>query len=155
MIKNDWLIRRAELNDLARIMLLEANNSSLAWSSRSIEQDILGNPAAYSLIACTDDGGVIGFAACWFVLDEAQIMILTVDGKWRRRGLGRSLLSHLEQEAVSRKAVGIMLEVRAGNQAARALYEGTGFQVIATRPGYYADTGEDAIIMLKDIGQYR
>ena len=42
------------------------------------------------------------------------------------------------------------LEVRAGNQAAIALYEGFGFREAGLRKGYYEDNGEDAIIMWKE-----
>jgi len=37
--------------------------------------------------------------------------------------------------------------VRLGNEPARALYEGFGFRVVGRRPGYYADTGEDALLL--------
>ena len=39
------------------------------------------------------------------------------------------------------------LEVRTSNAPAIALYERYGFKSVGTRPRYYADTGEDAIIM--------
>ena len=39
-----------------------------------------------------------------------------------------------------------MLEVRASNMAAVALYEQLGFQHVGRRKGYYAD-GEDALLM--------
>jgi ribosomal-protein-alanine N-acetyltransferase len=39
------------------------------------------------------------------------------------------------------------LEVRPSNPAAIALYERFGFVSAGTRPRYYADTGEDALIM--------
>ena len=37
--------------------------------------------------------------------------------------------------------------MRASNTAAIALYERFGFRAAGTRPRYYADTGEDALIM--------
>ncbi len=39
------------------------------------------------------------------------------------------------------------LEVRTSNTAAIALYEQFGFRGAGTRPRYYRDTGEDAMIM--------
>ena len=39
------------------------------------------------------------------------------------------------------------LEVRTSNARAIALYERFGFRSAGTRPRYYRDTGEDAVIM--------
>ena len=39
------------------------------------------------------------------------------------------------------------LEVRTSNAPAIALYEQLGFRSAGTRPRYYRDTGEDAVIM--------
>ena len=42
------------------------------------------------------------------------------------------------------------LEVRPSNPAAIALYERFGFVRAGTRPRYYADTGEDALVMWRN-----
>ena len=39
------------------------------------------------------------------------------------------------------------LEVRRSNHGAIALYESFGFKAAGVRPRYYADNGEDALIM--------
>ena len=44
------------------------------------------------------------------------------------------------------------LEVRVSNAGAIALYERYGFRGVGTRPRYYADNGEDAIIMWRAVG---
>jgi ribosomal-protein-alanine N-acetyltransferase len=41
----------------------------------------------------------------------------------------------------------VTLEVRPANRPALALYRAFGFTTAGTRPGYYADTGEDALIL--------
>lgn len=152
MQKPEWQIRPSRPDDLEQIVQLESNNSSLPWSRISIGKDILENPTAYSLLAFAADE-LIGFIACWFILDETQIMTLTVDKKWRRRGIGGDLLLHLEQEAKVRNFAQVFLEVRSENKVARALYQKSGYREIAIRAGYYQDTGEDAIIMLKKISE--
>jgi ribosomal-protein-alanine N-acetyltransferase len=57
----------------------------------------------------------------------------------------------LLQRAKENKAAGITLEVRKSNIAARNLYKKLGFKDSGIRKGYYADTGEDAIIMWKEL----
>jgi ribosomal-protein-alanine N-acetyltransferase len=41
----------------------------------------------------------------------------------------------------------LTLEVRASNTSAQALYRRFGFSAAGVRKGYYADNGEDAIVM--------
>jgi ribosomal-protein-alanine N-acetyltransferase len=44
-----------------------------------------------------------------------------------------------------------MLEVRADNGAARALYEAVGFTVLRVRPRYYQPGDVDALVMRLDL----
>ena len=43
-----------------------------------------------------------------------------------------------------------MLEVRRGNEPAIALYRSLGYREVGVRPRYYAEDGEDALVMDKD-----
>jgi [ribosomal protein S18]-alanine N-acetyltransferase len=45
----------------------------------------------------------------------------------------------------------VWLEVRHKNASAFLFYSGLGFEVIGVRKKYYSDTGEDALVMLKEI----
>ena len=54
--------------------------------------------------------------------------------------------------AESENLSSIFLEVRERNRAARSLYASLGFLPVGGRRAYYADTGEDAVILLKKIG---
>jgi ribosomal-protein-alanine N-acetyltransferase len=55
------------------------------------------------------------------------------------------------QTARRRGVTAALLEVRSSNAQAVALYCKFGFQVIATRPGYYSDSREDALILKLDM----
>ncbi|MEV7465420.1 GNAT family N-acetyltransferase [Streptomyces kronopolitis] len=63
------------------------------------------------------------------LLDDhtAEIKRMYVSGEARGHGIGRYLLQHLEQHAVSRGATRIMLETGRRNTAALALYRRTGY----------------------------
>jgi len=67
----------------------------------------------------------------------------------RRKGLGKTLLTHILEDARKRKIKKVTLEVRRSNRPAQNLYEQFGFKKIAIRPHYYHDTGEDAIVYWK------
>ena len=78
---------------------------------------------------------------------EAHIATLATHPELRRNGIGRRLLARALQQAAQEGLRSAYLEVRAGNQAAQALYRSFGFVEDGRRPGYYKDNGEDAILM--------
>jgi ribosomal-protein-alanine N-acetyltransferase len=65
----------------------------------------------------------------------------------RRRGLARRLLRQVLETAVHQGARAAHLEVRAGNEAARALYRSMGFREVGRRGGYYSAPTEDAVLL--------
>ena len=77
---------------------------------------------------------------------DADVATVAVLPAAQGRGLGRALLRALLAEAVRRGAGAVLLEVRVGNAAARALYASEGFERLAVRRRYYAD-GSDAEVM--------
>lgn len=90
---------------------------------------------------------IIGFAGMWFAFDEAHITTIGVDPAHRGHGLGELLFLAMVDEAVSRGANWLTLEVRVSNVAAQALYRKYGFTTHGTRKRYYSDNNEDALIM--------
>jgi ribosomal-protein-alanine N-acetyltransferase len=93
---------------------------------------------------------ILGFAGIWFLADEAHLATIAVRDQWRRRGVGGQLLEATIDLAVKESARLLTLEVRASNEAARAMYASYGFAEVGMRPGYYSDNKEDAILMTID-----
>jgi ribosomal-protein-alanine N-acetyltransferase len=73
---------------------------------------------------------------------EIEILNLAVSPEFRRMGVGRALVASLLGSKDD-----IFLEVRPSNQAARNLYKSMGFEEVSSRPGYYRDPPESAIVM--------
>ncbi|MEN9581296.1 MAG: hypothetical protein RJA70_4305 [Pseudomonadota bacterium] len=90
--------------------------------------------------------GVQGYLLCWWVADELQIVDLAVEPGARKRGTASVLLEEVLAAARSHGTATALLEVRASNTAALALYTKFGFQVARRRASYYVD-GEDALEM--------
>ena len=65
----------------------------------------------------------------------------------QREGIGRRLLSELAWEARRRRCVGLTLEVRVSNEAAKAMYQRFGYSPAGVRKNYYSETNEDALVM--------
>ncbi|HTX23652.1 MAG TPA: GNAT family N-acetyltransferase [Steroidobacteraceae bacterium] len=91
-----------------------------------------------------------GFAIMQFGEATAHLNLLAVDSGYQRRGLGRALLTWLEQSAVVAGTFLIELELRASNAGARAFYEQLGYRETGRVPGYYQRL-EDAIRMARDL----
>jgi ribosomal-protein-alanine N-acetyltransferase len=91
--------------------------------------------------------GVRGFLLAWHAADELHLTDLGVTAAERRRGIGRALVRELIREGHRLAARVILLEVRAGNGPALALYGSLGFVELDRRRRYYPDTGEDALVL--------
>ena len=95
------------------------------------------------LLSAWSDGALVGFLLAWRAADELHLTDLGVAPALRRRGVARALVTELCRE----DARVVFLEVRESNLPARALYEQLGFTELDRRARYYADTGEDAVVM--------
>lgn len=132
--------------DLPRVLAIERMSFKTPWTEANFRHEIEENPLAWNLVA-REDGNVAAFACAYLVADEMMINDLAVDPSRRRRGLASALLTRLMAGGRARGCARATLEVRPGNGPARALYEAFGFSVVGHRPGYYADTGEDALLL--------
>lgn len=93
---------------------------------------------------------IAGFAMMRYGDDSAHLNLLAVAPAHRRRGVGRALLQWLEETALTAGSFIIGLELRAGNEAARAFYDALGYRVLGEVPGYYQGV-EAALRMVRDV----
>ena len=106
------------------------------------------------LTLAREDEQVLGFALARLVADEAELLLLAVKTAGQRRGIGRILLEHFEDQALARGAARLHLEVREGNHAL-SLYEKAGFELVGRRRDYYSgQKGDryDALTLAKKDG---
>jgi ribosomal-protein-alanine N-acetyltransferase len=101
------------------------------------------------------DARAAGIGCLWAIVDEAHITLIGIHPNYRRRGLGEAMVFALLRSAWQRGMARATLEVRASNRAALSLYEKFGFQIAGRRRRYYADTGEDALILWRSRLQFR
>ena len=135
---------------MAEIMAIERTAYAYPWSERFFRQEMQVG-CARSLLA-EIDGRIAGYILFWLLPGEIDIHNIAVHGDFRRRGLGRSLLGNVINEARSRALSRVTLEVRKSNTVAQKLYESLGFSVSGIRKGYYSDDGEDAFLMALELG---
>jgi ribosomal-protein-alanine N-acetyltransferase len=132
--------------DVPRVAGIERACFPRPWTSGMFMDELLQGELRYWVVA-ESPWGLLGYAGLMIADDEAHIMNLAVRSDARGRGLGTALLSALVDEAGRRGIARMTLEVRPSNAEAVALYERAGFHAVGRRPGYYADSGEDGVIM--------
>ena len=91
---------------------------------------------------------IIGFAvATRLSLNEVRLLMLAVDEKYRRRGIGSALMKEIIKQASLMGINKIRLEVKVNNKEAIRFYTRFGFAIASRLPHYY-NTGEDGFLML-------
>ncbi|HEX6463283.1 MAG TPA: ribosomal protein S18-alanine N-acetyltransferase [Vicinamibacterales bacterium] len=133
--------------DLDAIVALEAQAFTNPWPRETLVWELRNSDVTRIYLLRNDAGAVVAFCVCWVVFDELHINTLAVAPDERRKGLATLLLEHVLAEGSKEGARKATLEVRASNTAALALYERLGFRVTATRPRYYTNPDEDALIL--------
>jgi len=113
------------------------------WNADQWEREL--SEANRPVLGWRQGSHLLAMASAWLVLEELQITAVAVHPGHRRRGLARRLLEALLQLGREAGAERASLEVASGNEAARALYAGLGFQEVAVRRGYYRN-GDDALV---------
>lgn len=140
-------LRAMRREDIVQVHALEERIFPTPWSLRSYEFELERNPASEQWVIETGDQQIAAYLICWLLGDEVHIANIAVAPEFRRLGLGRRLLAHTLTSAAEDGFKSATLEVRAGNQAAQALYASFGFRVVGRRKHYYRDNNEDALLM--------
>jgi len=146
-----WQLRKATTDDLPAVMALETETfANDAWSPTIMRHEF-ADQHCYYLVAFRPETPTQIDAYAGLLsppgAKEADIQTIAVTEPARRSGLGRTLMLTMMNEARSRGARELFLEVRADNPGAQALYSALGFEQIAVRENYYQPDGVDAIVM--------
>ncbi len=143
-----FTIRTLGYGDLPQVIAIERRSFPTAWSLAMFVLE-LSKPSSICLAAVERDGTrtgrLLAYTICSRYADAWHLMNIAVDPPARRRGIGSALLAALIERAGAGESY--TLEVRPSNPGAIAMYERFGFRSAGTRPRYYRDTGEDAVIM--------
>lgn len=140
-----FTVRRAESDDVREIRAIDAQVYSAPWSEKLTLQEITGANRMHFVIE--DSGTIVGHAGLAILDGDAHVTTIAVDPGHQRRGIGGRLLDQLFAAARATGCRALTLEVRVSNAGAIAMYEKHGMESAGIRPGYYGDTGEDAVIM--------
>jgi ribosomal-protein-alanine N-acetyltransferase len=142
--------------DLDEALALEQASFAEPWTRNMFLGELQGNAFAVNVVVRAGAAGygtglaagaLVGYIMFWVVFEELHLMNLAIRPEARRRGIGTQLVRHALAVGAERGARTALLEVRASNRAALALYDNLGFARKSLRKGYYNHPREDAVIM--------
>jgi ribosomal-protein-alanine N-acetyltransferase len=142
------IITEMNATHVSQVAALEKICFADPWSEMSIASE-LQNLWSYWLVAVSDDR-VVGYIGSQSSIDEADVMNVAVHPEYRRQGIAEGLICTMVEELKNRGIHALLLEVRATNAPAIALYEKLGFQQVGLRKNYYRNPKEDALILRKE-----
>lgn len=141
-------LRRLRLADLPAIEAVERRSYVTPWSAAMFTSE-LSKPTS-RCVGAFDGPRLAAYVIVSQYVDAWHVMNVAVDEPYRRRGIARTLLESLMDEAEGDGSRGFTLEVRVSNHEAIRLYERLGFEASGIRRGYYTDNREDALIMWRE-----
>lgn len=147
MTTETMTIRPIAYADLPQVIAIERRAFPTPWSLAMFVLE-LSKPSGICL-AVLEGRSLLGYLVCSRYDRVWHLMNIAIDPPARRRGLASSLLEVMIDRAGPDQAY--TLEVRTSNATAISLYERFGFRSAGTRPRYYQDTGEDAMIMWRTV----
>ena len=136
-------MRRRHLRQVLRI---EEACYPRPWSATLFQSELAQRTSRRYTVA-TVGSLVVGFCGLMVVVDEGHVTNVAVDPAWWGQGIAARMLLEQARAAPGLGVRHLTLEVRVGNDRARALYGRFGFAPVGVRKNYYAETGEDGIVM--------
>lgn len=140
-----------DANDLARI---HAQSFYRGWPSEEFAS-FLEDRMSPVYVACDARRRIAGFAVIRMAADEAELLSIAVDPKWRGKRVGRALMDAVFADLMMSPARRMFLEVDEQNLPAIKLYRRLGFADVGTRKGYYPrpdGSAATALVMSRDLG---
>ena len=151
----DFIFEPLSETDVDEVERIEKESFSESWS-RDAFTDAIGNE--FHRIFCLKRKGegeneLLGYIGWAVVYGEAEITNVAIDKKFRGHGYGNVLMEKAIAVIEKEDNKNVFLEVRAGNKPAIGLYDKFGFKEIGVRKNFYRFPTEDALVMMKTIGE--
>ena len=105
-------------------------------------------------IACDKKREIAGFAMLRIADDEAELLTIVVNDKWRNKGVGAAILRATLDDLTMSPVERYFLEVEENNSSAIVLYKRFGFIEVGSRKGYYKTSdgkSTTALVMRRDL----
>ena len=141
--------------DIDEVLKIEQVNFIEPWKKEFFEYELHQNPFAhYFKMIIKETNEILGYIGFWITFEVAQITNVAIAKKYQGKKLSKLLMADCIKRIKEAGCESITLEVRISNEIAISLYKSFGFEIVSTRKHYYGN-GEDAYLMLKEIGEVK
>ncbi|HEU0187349.1 MAG TPA: ribosomal protein S18-alanine N-acetyltransferase [Gallionellaceae bacterium] len=136
--------------DIDAVLAIEQQVHAHPWTRGNFSDAL---ESGYVCKVYEREGMLLGYAVLMRNVDEAELLAIAIAAEHQRQGWGLRLLQEMKALAQVEGRQRLLLEVRASNAPAIALYRRAGFGQIGLRKHYYpaAPGREDAILMGCDL----
>jgi ribosomal-protein-alanine N-acetyltransferase len=151
-----WKIQEMDKSHLGQVMEIERDSFPTPWTEKMFLEE-LASPFSFHFVASRRERHltkgsppadlILSYIIFWMFREEVHILNLATHPDFRRCGIAHSLLLFTMDFSYNRGGIVYLLEAREGNQPALNLYQKLGFASCGVRKKYYADTGEDAVLL--------
>lgn len=142
---------RLNAADVKELLVLERECFTCPWSEEQYR--LAFDRGVFSVFGLRAEGELLAYVSLYHAAGEMEILNLATASAHRRRGLARRLLGIAIGIGGRMGMEYMFLEVRESNTPARSLYDSLGFERVGVRKKYYPDTGEDAIVMRRELSR--
>lgn len=142
-------IRKCKFEDILALSELEKTCFKSEGYGYTMLASMFEN-ANFSILVAEDGGEIIGYGCAETVCENSDLEKVVVAEAFRKSGVGTAIVNALIEDAKSRGAEKMFLEVRVSNVNALKLYLENGFSGVYARTRYYSD-GEDCLVMSRTI----
>ncbi len=136
--------------DIPMLMRLEKECFPTPWTENMFLCQIRLVDISANLVY-TEEDEICGYVVGWFGYEELHILSIGVNPLLRGRGIAEALLNEAMRRSLKAGCTRVILEVRKSNSRAQRFYQKLGFRQVGIRKGYYSETGEDALVLERDI----
>ena len=140
--------RRASIQAVATIEAIVQLQEP--WTEQTLSDLLEQDSIDLMVVISIDTDEVVGYCLYQVMFEQAEILRIGTRPDYQRQGIASLLFAELKTHLKEIQVENLLLEVRADNDPAIALYEQQGFTVIHKRKGYYQQPHQpavDALIM--------
>ena len=141
-------IRYMTDEDVGDVCRIDAASFAKPWQQEEFIKAVHREDTIY--LVADSGSAIVGFCGLWCSMEDADLCHIAVAPEQRSQGIETQLLGMAITECEHRGVKRILLEVRASNYDAIALYGSRGFRSVGRRRHYYEHPKEDAVIMTKE-----
>ena len=118
-----------------------------AWTEQTLVEMLVQDSVSMLLVYAAEERAdkVIGYCLYQVLFEQAEILRIGTHPDYQRQGIASQIFAKLNTELKNNQVESLLLEVRADNAPAIALYEQQGFAVIHRRKDYYQVPHQPAI----------